>query len=245
MHSTTLPSAAVKTLAGPLADAAARSLLVVHLDVVPYVEAWELQKRLAADRAAGLRQDTLLLLQHPPTFTLGRNSSPEHVLVSGEELAARMATLERIERGGEVTYHGPGQLLAYPIIKLEGEERSIAQLVDKLEQAIIDTLDSYGIPGDRLDDQRGVWTRGCKIASVGLAVKRWVVIHGMALNVSMDMSYFSMINPCGHPETIMTSMAQQLGEVPDVDAVGDCFAAHFAHLFGRTLVAASAAEVGL
>ena len=97
-------------------------------------------------------------------------------------------------------------------------------MVDNLEQAIIDTLAAYGIPGERLEDQRGVWARGCKIASVGLAVKRWVVMHGMALNVALDMSYFTLINPCGHPETVMTSMEQLLGHAPALDEVGTVFA---------------------
>ena len=210
-------------------------LTVMRLGQVPYSEAWDLQKRLAAERIDGLRPDTLLLLEHPPVYTLGRNSSEEHILAPAE-LARRGAAIQRIERGGEVTYHGPGQLVAYPIIKLEGPERSIAQLVDNLEAAIIDTLAEYGIPGERLPDQRGVWSRGRKIASVGLSVKRWVVMHGMALNVAMDLSYFSLINPCGHPETIMTSMEQELGRPLQVGVVGDAFARHFARLFRRQLV---------
>ena len=208
-----------------LAPSTTRPLVIRRLGLVPYVEAWELQKRMLADRIAGEAPDTLLLLEHPPVYTLGRNSLAEHILVSDQELACRGASVERIERGGEVTYHGPGQLVAYPIIKLDGAERSVAGMVDNLEQAIIDTLGDYGIPGERLPDQRGVWTRGCKIASVGLSVKRWVVMHGMALNVAMDMSYFTLINPCGHPETVMTSMEQLLGQAPPLDAVGTVFAA--------------------
>src|SRR5205823_3473293 len=159
----------------------------------------------------GRRPDTLLLLEHPPVYTLGRNSLEEHILASRAELTRRGATVLRIERGGEVTYHGPGQLVGYPIIKLEGDERSVSHLVDNLEQVIVETLGAYGIAGERLADQRGVWSRGGKIASVGLSVKRWVVMHGMALNVAPDMSYFALINPCGHPETVMTSMERILG----------------------------------
>ncbi len=218
-----------------LAPPTLRPLVVRRLGLVPYVEAWELQKRMVAARIAGEAPDTLLLLEHPPVYTLGRNSLEEHILVSPEELSRRGASVERIERGGEVTYHGPGQLVAYPIIKLEGAERSVAAMVDNLEQAIIDSLAAYGIAGERLADQRGVWARGCKIASVGLAVKRWVVMHGMALNVALDMSYFTLINPCGHPETVMTSMEQMLGQAPALDEVGTVFAGHFARLFGRTL----------
>lgn len=217
-----------------LAPSTTRPLVIRRLGLVPYVEAWELQKRMLAARIAAEAPDTLLLLEHPPVYTLGRNSLAEHILVSDQDLARRGASVERIERGGEVTYHGPGQLVAYPIIKLDGAERSVAGMVDNLEQAIIDTLGDYGIRGERLPDQRGVWARGCKIASVGLAVKRWVVMHGMALNVAMDLSYFTLINPCGHPETVMTSMEQLLGQAPSLDEVGTVFATHFARIFGRT-----------
>lgn len=218
-----------------LAPSALKPLHVRRLGLIPYVGAWELQKTLVAERIDGTRPDTLLLLEHPPVYTLGRNSLEEHILVSRDELARRGATVVRIERGGEVTYHGPGQLVAYPIMKMEGAERSVSNLVTNLEQAIIDTLGDYGIPGERLPDQRGVWSRGCKIASIGLSVKRWVSMHGMALNVAMDMSYFTLINPCGHAETIMTSMEEALGQPPDVAAVGDAFARNFARLFGREL----------
>lgn len=221
-----------------------RPLVVSRLGLAPYALTWELQKRLAAELVAGTGRDTLLLLEHPPTYTLGRNSLTAHILAAPEELERRGATVERIDRGGEVTYHGPGQLVAYPVIKLGPEERSVARLVDNLEQAIIDTLADYDIPAERLPDQRGVWTRGCKIASVGLSVKRWVVNHGMALNVALDLSYFSLINPCGHAETVMTSMEQQLGRAPDLDEVGDHFARHFARLFNRALSPSTMAHHG-
>ena len=210
--------------------------LAVHwLGLMPYVPAWDLQKRLAAERVEGQRPDTLLLLEHASVYTLGRNSLEEHILVSRAELTRRGAAVLRIERGGEVTYHGPGQLVGYPIIKLEDDERSVSQLVDHLEQAIIETLSAYGIAGERLADQRGVWSRDGKIASVGLSVKRWVVMHGMALNVAPDMSYFGLINPCGHPETVMTSMEQMLGYAPSVAEVGAVFARCFARIFRREL----------
>jgi lipoate-protein ligase B len=216
------------------ATPAVRELAVSWWGLMPYTASWDLQKSLAADLVAGTGRDTLLLLEHPPVYTLGRNSLTEHILVSSDELARRGATVERIDRGGEVTFHGPGQLVAYPVIKLGPEERSISRLVDNLEQAIIDTLGDYGLPGERLAGQRGVWTRGRKMTSVGLSLKRWVVTHGMALNVAPDLSYFTLINPCGHPETVMTSMERELGQAPDVRDVGDHFARHFARRFNRT-----------
>ena len=218
-----------------VAAPAARELRVARHGIVPYAPAWDTQKRLATELVAGTGEDTLLLLEHPPVYTLGRNSLAEHILVSSDELARHGTTVERNDRGGEVTFHGPGQLVAYPVIKLGPEERSISRLVDNLEQAIIDTLDDYGLPGERVPDQRGVWTRGRKIASLGLTVKRWVVTHGMALNVAPDLSYFTLINPCGHPDTVMTSMERELGRAPDLTEVGDCFARHFARLFNRHL----------
>src|SRR5437763_9574726 len=139
------------------APAVPKPLAVQWLGLVPYVAAWDLQKRLAAERVEERRPDTLLLLEHPPVYTLGRNSREEHILVSRAELARRGATVVRIERGGEVTYHGPGQLVAYPIIKLEGDERSVSHLVNNPEQAIIDTVGIYVIPSERLADQRRVW----------------------------------------------------------------------------------------
>ncbi len=218
-----------------IAPASSRELQVSWRGLVPYASSWELQKRLAAELVAGTGCDTLLLLEHPPVYTLGRNSLTEHILVSSDEVARQGATVERIDRGGEVTFHGPGQLVAYPVIKLGPDERSISRLVDNLEQAIIDTLGDYGIPGERHPEQRGVWTRGRKIASVGLSVKRWVVMHGMALNVAPDLSYFTLINPCGHPETIMTSFERELGGAPAVAEVGARFARHFARHFNRAL----------
>ncbi len=225
----------IDSVVAPVAVPDPRELHVSRRGLIPYAPAWDLQKRLAAALVAGTGGDTLLLLEHPPVYTLGRNSLAAHILAAPEEIARRGATVERNDRGGEVTFHGPGQLVAYPVIKLGPEERSISRLVDNLEQAIIDTLDDYDLLGDRLSDQRGVWTRGRKIASVGLSVKRWVVTHGMALNVAPDLSYFALINPCGHSETVMTSMKEELGHTPDFTGVGDRFARHFARHFNRRL----------
>ncbi len=213
-----------------------RTLSVQTLGVLPYGEAWALQKELVARRIAGDGTDTLLLLEHPPVYTLGRNSLEEHILVPRGVLAVRGATVERCDRGGEVTFHGPGQLVAYPIMRLEGAERSISWLVDVVERAVVDTLAAYGVQGTLMPGQRGVWTRGRKIASVGLSLKRWVVFHGVALNVAPDLSFFELINPCGHAETVMTSLAMEVERPPSVAAAGATFARCFALLCGRTLV---------
>jgi lipoate-protein ligase B len=203
------------------------------MGLVPYAEALVEQRRVHAARVADEIDDTLLLLQHPHVYTLGRNSDPKHILMGESFLAARGATVERNERGGEVTYHGPGQLVAYPLIQLGQHERSLTLLVDRLEDAVIRTLGAFGIGGRRVQGERGVWVGARKIASLGLAVRRWTTMHGIALNVDPDLRYFTFINPCGHAGLAMTSMALELGAAPDLDAVATVFAQHFAELFGR------------
>jgi lipoate-protein ligase B len=215
----------------------ARPLDVRWLGLVPYGPAWDLQRDLAAARLAGQVPDTLLLLEHPHVYTLGRASLEEHIIASREFLALRGATVERIDRGGEVTYHGPGQLVAYPIMLLEGEERHLDRLVWRLEQGIVDTLAGYGIAGERHHNQRGVWAGGGKIASIGMHVKRWVVTHGLGLNVAPCMEYFTYINPCGHAGATMTAMATLIAPCPSVEEVGRAFAGHFARHFDRDVCA--------
>ena len=202
--------------------------------MVPYEEALAEQRRLHAARVADQLPDTLILIEHPHVYTLGRNSDPAHILVDEETLRDRSATVARIERGGEVTYHGPGQLVAYPIIKLASHERSIAKLVWRLEETIIRTVAAWGVTARRDPSDRGVWVGGGKIASIGMSLRRWVVLHGMALNVTPSMSYFDYINPCGHPGMRMTSLAQELGHPVEVSEVADVFAIQFCAAFGRT-----------
>lgn len=215
----------------------ARPLEARWLGRVPYDQAWALQRDLAAARLAGKAPDTLLLLEHPHVYTLGRASLEEHILVSREVLSQRGATVERIDRGGEVTYHGPGQLVAYPIVLLEGQERHLDRLVWNLEEAIIATLDHYGARGQRRNGQHGVWVEQAKIASIGLHVRRWVVTHGLAINVAPQMDYFTYINPCGHADSVMTSLTQVVNPCPSVQDVAGMFSACFAALFDRALTA--------
>ena len=210
-------------------------LRVRYLGMISYEDALVEQRRLYAARLEDREPDTLLLLEHPHIFTLGRNSDAANILHGEEFLRARGASVVRVERGGEVTYHGPGQLVAYPVIRLRPEERSLTALVGGVEEAIIRTLADFGIAARRDPSDRGVWASDRKIASVGMSVRRWVVQHGMALNVDPDLSYFNLINPCGHAGLAMTSVAQELGRAPDLEQVGGVFARHFAALFVRTL----------
>lgn len=223
-------------------DAAGTASRSIPLDVrafrrVAYAEALEEQRLLHAARCAGEIADTLLLMEHQPVYTLGRRSDPTHILISEEFLHAQGATVVRNERGGEVTYHGPGQLMAYPIIQLRAHERSLTLLVDRLEETVIRTLADFDLQGQRQQSDRGVWVGNRKIASIGMAVRRWVVMHGVGFNVTPDLRYFSYIDPCGHRDLQMTSMAQELGYNPPLEAVAESFVAHFCVLFGRTPLA--------
>ena len=181
-----------------------RPLEVVHAGTVAYREALDWQRGLAEDRIAGrLDHDVLLLLEHPPVVTLGRTSHAEHVL--------RPADVEvvEVERGGDVTFHGPGQLVGYPILNLRNYKEDLHWYLRTLEQALIEGLDLLGIPAERNPGYTGVWTRGRKIASIGIHVKQWVTWHGFALNVTTDLSHFERIVPCGIPNVVMTSVERE------------------------------------
>ena len=179
---------------------------VVQAGVVPYAAALEWQRTLAQARIERrLSRDVLLLVEHPPTVTLGRNSHRAHVLYSGD------VEVFEVERGGDVTYHGPGQLVGYPIIDLAGYRRDLHWYLRTLEQALIDALAELGVPAERNTGYTGVWTRGRKIASIGIHVKQWVTWHGFALNVTTDLTAFDRIVPCGIPGVVMTSVERERG----------------------------------
>ena len=183
-----------------------RVLEVVQAGVVPYAEALEWQRSLAQARIDGrLANDRLLLLEHPAVVTLGRNSDAGHLLSrDGVEVF-------EIERGGDVTFHGPGQLVGYPIIDLTRHKPDLHWYLRILEQALIDALAALGIPAERNPGYTGVWTGSRKIASIGIHVKQWVTWHGFALNVTTDLSQFGRIVPCGIPGVEMTSVERELG----------------------------------
>ena len=181
-------------------------LEVVEAGNVPYAEGLEWQRRLADERITGhLDRDLLLLLEHPPVVTLGRGSHPEHVLQP-----AGIDVVE-VERGGDVTYHGPGQLVGYPIIDLRNYKQDLHWYLRTLEQTLIEALGFLGIPAETNKGFTGVWTRGRKIASIGIHVKQWVTWHGFALNVTTDLSDFDRIVPCGIQGVEMTSVEKELG----------------------------------
>ncbi len=186
---------------------------VIGLDRMGYDEALAIQRRLAQRRIdRTIDRDLLLLAEHPPVITLGRSSKQEHVTAAPSVLAARGVTVHEIERGGDVTFHGPGQLVGYPIFDLREHRQDLHWFLRQLEAALIHALESMGVSGERADGRTGVWTRGRKIASIGIHVKEWVTWHGFALNVTTDLSYFDLIVPCGIRDVIMTSVQRELGE---------------------------------
>jgi lipoyl(octanoyl) transferase len=221
-------------------------LTATWLGRIDYREAHALQKRLVDARAAGDVGDRLLLLEHPAVLTLGRNSDPAHILASSAELAARGIDVERIERGGEVTYHGPGQLVAYPIVRLHERGLLLRPFVRALEAALVETCRAYGVAAARRDGHPGCWcdpegAEPRKIGALGLRVERGVSYHGIALNVTVDLADFELIDACGMPDVTSTSVAHELGDLearPTTEAVERAawiFARAFASELGAPL----------
>jgi lipoyl(octanoyl) transferase len=213
---------------------------------VPYRAAWQLQKELAAARADEVIGDRLLLVEHPAVLTLGRGADEGHVLASPEELGARGIEVLRVERGGEVTYHGPGQLVAYPILALSRRGLLVRPLVRALEAAMIATCAAYGVQAARRDGHPGCWcdpdgVAPRKIGALGLRVERGVSYHGIALNIAPDLADFDLIDPCGMPGVASTSVAREAGnpgEPPSTAAVERA-----GWLFATALAAALDAEL--
>jgi lipoyl(octanoyl) transferase len=205
-----------------------RELLVANLGLRPYAEALELQRDLARARISGeVPQDLLLLVEHPPVVTLGRSAKEQHLVVPRGLLARRGVELFEVERGGDVTFHGPGQLVGYPIVDLRRHKQDLHWYLRQLEEALIRALAPYGIGAERNAPYTGVWTSGRKIASIGVHARDWVTWHGFALNVTTDLSYFDLIVPCGIEAVTMTSVEREVigAQAPSVEDVGTTVAA--------------------
>jgi lipoyl(octanoyl) transferase len=200
-----------------------------QLGRVDYASALQLQQQLAADRKQGLIPDQLLLLEHPHVITMGRNGHAENLLADDDTMARAGIAFYPTDRGGDVTYHGPGQLVGYPILDLRDWQRDVGAYVRAVEETIIATLAEYGIAAGRIPKLTGVWVGERKIAAIGVHLSRWVTSHGFALNVSTDLSYFQYIVPCGLTKPV-TSMAA-LGVRASLDEVGAKLAVHFARIF--------------
>jgi lipoyl(octanoyl) transferase len=197
---------------------------------MPYQEAWALQNRLADERRAGAAPDTLILLEHPHTYTIGRSGTREHVYLREGELTARGISCLEVDRGGDVTYHGPGQLVGYPILGL-GPRPDVGWYLRSLEACLIDVLDDFGVKAGRLAGYTGVWIDDRKIVAIGVKVSQGVTTHGFALNVSTDLSLFTHILACGIPDKGVTSMALELGAAPPMAEVEDAVVARFSERF--------------
>ncbi len=207
----------------------------------PYAEVLELQRELRRRRIEGaLDEDVLLLVEHPPVITLGRGTRPSSLPIAPTELERRGVEVFEVERGGDVTFHGPGQLVGYPILDLRGHRQDLHWYLRRLEDVLIQALGRLGIEADRNPGLTGVWTAGRKIASIGIHVKQWVTLHGFALNVTTDLDPFDLIVPCGIRQVVMTSVAEELlrtdSETLMVEARERVVAA-FCHGFGVSVVA--------
>lgn len=223
-------------------------IFLLNLGLVPYPDALELQHRLVAARKRDEIPDTLILLEHPPVFTLGRNGSDANILASPDYLEQVGIETFRVERGGDVTYHGPNQLVGYPILDLHNYRLDVGWYVRSLEELLIGALADFGIAGKIVEKLVGVWFDSpslsgnsaapravAKIAQIGARIENWVTFHGFALNVDPNMAHFDLIVPCGISDKAVTSMARILKQPVEMLAVRERVAAHFAQVFGVEL----------
>lgn len=221
---------------------------VRDLGVMPYQEAWDYQETLLKQAlaikqgsATGDIQNYLLFTEHPPVYTLGKSGKPEHLLISQEGMAEAGIGFVHTNRGGDITFHGPGQIVGYPIIDLEQFSTDIGWYLRNLEEVIIRTLEHYGIEAGRSKGETGVWIdaeekmKARKICAMGVRCSRWVTMHGFALNVETDLSYFNNIIPCGIPDKQVASIEKEVGRKVDKEEVKAYLAKHFAEVFDCAL----------
>ena len=213
----------------------AKTASVVRLGLTPYADALDLQRRIHLEVAKGDRPDTLVLLEHPHVYTLGRRGSMDDILASDDELRRLGIEVHQTDRGGEVTYHGPGQLVGYPILSLRRWGGGPLRYVCSLETAIIASLSEFGIRAESEGHPTGVWVEDRKIAAIGVKVGRRVTTHGFALNVSVDLSYFDRIVPCGMPDIEVTSISRELRRPVSVDEVVPVVVEKFGETFERRM----------
>jgi lipoyl(octanoyl) transferase len=211
---------------------------VEQIGTVDYQDALQLQQERIGRRKAGLIPDTLLLLEHPHVYTLGRNARRQHLLVSSDRLAALGAQVFETDRGGDITYHGPGQLVGYPIFDLTGHRRDISWYMRSLEEVFIQVAAEFGIEAGRIPGVPGVWVGNDKLVAMGIHISRWVTSHGFAFNVNTDLGYFNSIVPCGLKDKGVTSLCKLLGRRVTMDAVCQRVILHFGAVFGMEMVAA-------
>ncbi|HEY8181274.1 MAG TPA: lipoyl(octanoyl) transferase LipB [Thermoanaerobaculia bacterium] len=207
-----------------------------NLHLVTYENAMHLQQKFVGLRQSDSIPDQLLLLEHPPVITLGRGGERANLLASPETLRARRVRFFETTRGGDITYHGPGQIVGYPILHLGEGNRDVRKYVTKLEEVLIRTVAEYGIPASRTDGQRGIWVGDNKIAAIGVRIARWVTSHGFALNVNTNLDHFQLITPCGIRGRGVTSIANEIGREIPIEDVRAIVVAKFAEVFDRDVV---------
>lgn len=216
---------------------AGRTCYRIHFpEKVDYAEALALQMQICERKKAGWAPDVLLLLEHAPVITLGRNSDWHNLLVTDEVLRARGVTRFHVDRGGDITFHGPGQLVGYPLLKLEPPEQDVHRYMRNLEEMIIRVLADFGIDAGREGKLTGVWTDSGKICAMGVHISRWITRHGFALNVNTDLSYYDLIVPCGLSGKRVTSMREILKREVNILEIADRLAARFENIFGRKMI---------
>lgn len=212
-----------------------RALVTDYLGRVPYERGLALQEARVAAVKAGSAPDTLYLLEHDPVLTLGRNATDKNIVATPTELEDQGIAVFECGRGGDVTYHGPGQLVGYPIVNLAPDRKDVGKYVRGLEEAIIRTLAEYDITAGRIQGLTGVWVGDEKVAAIGVRVSRWVTSHGFALNIAPNLNHFDTIIPCGIRDHGVTSLERLMDRPPTLPEVAERFAPHFATLFGRDL----------
>lgn len=219
-----------------MASSVARPLEVRRLGCVPYADALTLQRSLVDQRRAGAIGDLLLLVEHPHVLTLGvrGDGGRSHVLATAEALAARGVEIHESGRGGDITYHGPGQVVGYPILDLKPDRCDVHRYVRDLESVIIHTAADFGIEAGRVEGLTGVWVGREKLAAIGVRIARWITSHGFAVNVTADLAYFNLILPCGIADRGVTSIARLLGHSVDCTEVESRIVGRFCDVFGYT-----------
>lgn len=213
-----------------------RPCRVRRLGTVGYAAAQELQRRLVRERQEDLIDDLLLLVEHPPVVTLGKADSLQFLRVPPETLEERGVELHASDRGGEITFHGPGQMVAYPILKLDEDRRDLHRYLRDLEEVGIALLADYGLKGCRVPGRTGVWVDGEKVAAIGVRASRWVTSHGIAVNVGEDLSGFELIVPCGLADAGVGSLARLLGRTPPMEEVQERFCSPFGRIMKRRMI---------
>ncbi len=213
-----------------------KDCLAVWNGCVPYSQALDLQMQICGMKKQGFDKDVLLLLEHPPTVTLGRSGDSRHLLIEEGDLKSRGIILCNVDRGGDITFHGPGQLVGYPILLLQSKERDVHAYMYNLEESLILLLASYGIKGVRDPRFTGVWTQEGKIGALGVHISRWITRHGFALNVNTDLSFYDLIVPCGIVGRGVTSMQKHLSHPVDLQEVAGRYIQEFGKVFKRNMI---------